>query len=155
MADQRRRPWPLAPSIGGDRARRAIASASLVAYVGLILALTLLMFPNDHPTANLVPFRSMANDWKIGGREFLINFLGNIAAFVPIGRLIPAARRRPTRARDVAIACLALSGSIEILQYLFARRVADVDDVILNVLGGLVGFALARRRPSPINPVAG
>ena len=56
---------------------------------------------------------------------------------------------RPTAAR-VAAACLVVSLAIEALQYRSGHRVADVDDLILNVLGGWLGglaatWALARR----------
>jgi glycopeptide antibiotics resistance protein len=60
---------------------------------------------------------------------------------MPLGFLLPAARRRPTRAWHVATIAASLSAAIEALQYASARRVTDVDDVLLNVAGGLVGYS--------------
>ena len=41
---------------------------------------------------------------------------------------------------------LSLSLAIEGGQYLSGRRVTDVDDLILNTLGTLLGYRLAQRR---------
>ena len=40
--------------------------------------------------------------------------------------------------------CLCLSAMIEVGQYVSGRRVADVDDLILNTLGGLLGYLTLR-----------
>jgi glycopeptide antibiotics resistance protein len=64
--------------------------------------------------------------------------------FFPLGILIPLVWRRLRFWRGIQIA-IALSSSIELVQY-FSRtwinRTADVNDVILNVLGASLGLAL-------------
>jgi glycopeptide antibiotics resistance protein len=80
------------------------------------------------------------------------NARGNVALFIPLGFLIPLVwpRRRFWSGLQIA---LAVSISIEVLQYLsrpWSNRLADVNDVILNVAGAAIGLAvvsLVRWRP--------
>ena len=92
---------------------------------------------------NLVPFRSMIRDWQHGGWPFVINFVGNIVAFVPMGLLPPFIFKRPTKLWEVLVFSLFVSLLIEGGQLYSGRRVPDVDDLILNALGGLLGYLLS------------
>jgi hypothetical protein len=120
--------------------RRAWALLPLSAYVLFLLDITLLEFPANRPRANFVPMRSMIADWTGGGRGLLVNFLGNLVAFMPVGTIPSLAMARRARAWHAALLCLGLSTAIEVGQYASGRRVADVDDVVLNTLGGLLGY---------------
>jgi glycopeptide antibiotics resistance protein len=82
------------------------------------------------------------------------NARGNVMLFFPLGIFIPLVWTRLRFWRGIQIA-IALSVSIELLQYLSSAwgsyRAADVNDVILNVLGACLGLALVsllRLRPS-------
>jgi glycopeptide antibiotics resistance protein len=123
---------------------RKLATAGLALYLALVLGLTLLAFPQDHPPPNWVPLRTMARDLHEQGLPFLVNFLGNLGVFLPFGMLLPVVRREKTTAGQVARWGFVLSAGIELAQYVSGRRVADVDDVLLNVAGGLLGYALFR-----------
>ena len=136
--------------------RKTLIAAVLLAYVAMLLVLTLLLFPLDHPPPNLVPFRSIARDWHDGGRGLLVNLVGNVVAFIPLGLLLPLLRPGGKAPWRVVALSLSLSGTIEASQYLSGRRVADVDDLLLNAAGGLLGYAalvgargLAAVRPRP------
>lgn len=114
-------------------------------YLGALFFLT--MLPASRPVAqynNLVPLKSIIFDLQRGGQLLLINVIGNIIAFMPVGLLVPqlSAWRRSWLA--VAVSALVLSASIEILQRTLTRRVSDVDDVLLNVFGALLGYGLFR-----------
>jgi len=78
-------------------------------------------------------------------RAFCVhNARGNVMLFFPLGILIPLVWRRLRFWRGIQIA-IALSSSIELVQYLsrtWINRTADVNDVILNVLGASLGLAL-------------
>jgi glycopeptide antibiotics resistance protein len=84
------------------------------------------------------------------------NARGNFALFVPLGILLPLVGRR-LRFRSALLIALAVSVGIELAQYLsrpWSNRLADVNDVILNVLGaclGLIIVALLRLR-RPVQP---
>ena len=86
-------------------------------------------------------------------RAFCVhNARGNVMLFIPLGILIPLVWRRLRFWSGVQIA-IALSSSIELVQYLlraWINRSADVNDVVLNVLGASLGLALVfllRLRP--------
>jgi glycopeptide antibiotics resistance protein len=120
--------------------RRILLGATLALYLLTLLLLTLWAFPQPAPPPNLIPFRSISGDLDAGGRRFAVNFLGNILAFLPLGCLLPALHRLFESAGRVALASFLLSGGIESLQYLSGRRVADIDDLLLNTSGGALGF---------------
>ncbi|MEU9208433.1 VanZ family protein [Streptomyces sp. NPDC048415] len=69
--------------------------------------------------------------------------LANALMFVPLGLLLMFVTRQP-RLRRVVLICLALSVLIEATQYVMnAGRTVDVDDVLFNTLGSLIGGVLA------------
>jgi glycopeptide antibiotics resistance protein len=124
--------------------RRSIAKGLLAVYTLFMLTVTLLILGSDHTFVNLVPFRTMAHDWRVGGQSFVINFLGNIIAFMPFGILLPLARKNLTRGWQAVAWTGGFSLAIEVMQYLWAHRIADIDDVILNSLGGALGYLSLR-----------
>ncbi|AOM83069.1 VanZ family protein [Salisediminibacterium beveridgei] len=68
---------------------------------------------------------------------------GNILMFVPFGMLFPfvvsAFSKKQLSIWQIIVASALLSLFIEVNQFLFTLRVANVDDVILNSLGGMIG----------------
>ncbi len=93
---------------------------------------------------NIVPFKVIGeylsnvqtlNDW------FAKNLIGNIVVFIPIGFLVPLFLKR-NRIWHVAIVGIVVSVFIEILQSLLAVGRADIDDIILNTIGLLIGFGI-------------
>lgn len=73
------------------------------------------------------------------------NARGNAALFFPLGILIPLVWSG-IRFRRAILIVIALSISIEVVQYLSSAwgsyRAADVNDIILNVVGASLGFAV-------------
>lgn len=100
------------------------------------------------PGVNLVPFQEIERGLRNRGTNSWTNVVGNIAMFTPLGFAIACLVRRGFWARWAlaTISGLALSAVIEITQHSFGR-VADIDDVILNtggaLVGGLVGAVVA------------
>ena len=86
--------------------------------------------------------RSNQVNQPLTSRIVWINLIGNILLFVPIG-FLPATLWERCRKVSMAMAFgLGVSLLIEISQYFLAVRVVDVDDLILNGLGTLVGFGV-------------
>ena len=149
---RRREPGPspvvVSRSIGDEgpvNVRKWIASVALLAYLALLFHLTLMRFLMPNPGWNLIPLRTILHDFRVGGGEFLVNTVGNVVAFVPMGVLVPVVFEGWGRsARRVAVTSLGLSLLIELAQARSGRRVADVDDLILNTLGGWLGFGVFR-----------
>ncbi|WP_165071867.1 VanZ family protein [Paludisphaera rhizosphaerae] len=127
--------------------------AALILYVSFLLYLTLgnvLGRGSEGRTGtSLTPFKGMARSAWHGGREFWLNDVGNVAVFMPIGAAVLALAPKRGTIRQAALAGFALSALIECLQYASGRGVLDVDDLILNTLGAVLGFYAAdvlRRR---------
>lgn len=76
-----------------------------------------------------------ANPWSF------INLFGNMALFIPFGLFLPLLFPNADAAWKIILSGLCLSLSIEIWQ-LFLPRASDVDDLILNISGTLVGYLL-------------
>ena len=91
---------------------------------------------------NLIPLKTIRDFWQRGSFEQnLINLAGNVAIFIPLGLLPPILWKRWRSGWKTAVLCLLCSLFIESLQ-LFIGRSVDVDDLILNTLGGLLGYGL-------------
>ena len=70
-----------------------------------------------------------------------MNFLGNIVLFVPIGFLVPAVTGCEKMWKTVS-AGIGFSIIIETIQFITSRGCFDLDDVMLNSFGTVVGFGL-------------
>lgn len=125
--------------------KKPIVAVLLAIYLAFIADITLLHFQGE-PGVNLAPFRAIAHDVKEGGRNFVVNILGNLVVFLPLGFAIPVLGGRATRAWHVAVAGALLSAGVELAQYGLGRRVADIDDVFMNTTGSVVGYAISRLR---------
>ncbi len=67
--------------------------------------------------------------------------IGNILMFIPFGFLLPTVFKRLSSFKKAVIIIFSFSFSIEFIQY-FIGRSSDIDDLILNTLGGSLGFML-------------
>lgn len=97
---------------------------------------------------NWVPFQGIQQIWNSGESMYvLVNVLGNIVMFMPIGFLIPLLWKRCETFHWTMLCGFFASLLIETLQ-LFSIRATDVDDLILNTLGACSGwlvFAILNR----------
>ena len=92
------------------------------------------------PRLNLIPLVNLF-DYEIR-REALINLIGNTAMFIPLGIVWPSVFRKLNTHAKVIGAGICISLLIEILQLPFFDRVSDIDDLILNSLGFLMGYGI-------------
>jgi glycopeptide antibiotics resistance protein len=130
---------------------RAATTFLLAAYLLTLGALVFLPFGRGMDLGdriNLDPFFTIDRALDLGPRSASFRLLiGNIVAFVPLGLLLPLVVRSRARFLVTFGAALALSAGIEAGQFAvsswlgYAYRSTDVDDVILNVTGALVGYA--------------
>lgn len=93
---------------------------------------------------NLTPLATIRAIWRHGSAgQRLINLAGNVLFFLPLGLLPPLLwpRRRHWWA---ALALSAGASALIELCQLFIGRSVDVDDLLLNALGGLLGYLLFR-----------
>lgn len=98
---------------------------------------------------NLIPFHTIqsyaAYVFKGGSVSLvaLVNLWGNLALFLPMGILVPILFEPLQKARRFLPFLLVLLFAIEGLQLVTKLGCFDVDDIILNYLGGLFGFLFA------------
>ena len=94
----------------------------------------------------LAPFTGTADLWRAGFVPFVFLFVGNIVCFVPFGFGLPALTRLR---RAVVPLCFLGSLLIEVLQWTFGTGVSQIEDVLLNTLGAVIGYALFRVVQTP------
>ena len=88
---------------------------------------------------NLVPFKEMFR-YTFGSYKFMKNIVGNILLFLPFG-FFASYYLNTRKASAPVLVALIVSLSAEGIQY-YLGRVFDIDDVILNVFGGFLGYLL-------------
>ncbi len=98
-----------------------------------------------HGTVSLVPFASSI-DLIRHATPFTAakNIVGNILLFLPFGILLPLLFEKLRAFWPLAWRAAIMSAAIEVVQIPTQVRATDVDDVILNVVGALVGLLLFR-----------
>ena len=91
---------------------------------------------------NYIPFKTIF--YYLGGNQAFIiskeNILGNIITFAPLGFLLPILYNKFKKLKNIFFISVGVSLSIEIVQLLFNLGSCDIDDLILNVLGSILGF---------------
>ena len=88
---------------------------------------------------NIVPFQEIFR-YEIGSRKFIYNVLGNILIFVPFGYFISRAIK-PRGVATIIIDSVLTSLTVELVQLNIGRSF-DIDDIMLNMVGGIVGYFL-------------
>jgi len=92
--------------------------------------------PNFVPFTTIVPYLLGFKGWIIAG----VNLVGNIALLIPVGFLVPFVYRNMTWKKSVTLGVVA-GLSIEVMQTVLRVGIFDIDDVILNALGVMIGYA--------------
>lgn len=88
---------------------------------------------------NLIPFVHMF-DYAIK-KEAIINFVGNVTMFIPVGIIYPIVYKELNTHWKVIAAGVSLSLCIEMIQ-LPLDRTTDIDDLIMNSLGYVMGYGI-------------
>lgn len=88
---------------------------------------------------NLIPLVHMF-DYAIK-REAIINFVGNVTMFIPVGIVYPIVYKGLNTYWKVIVAGVGLSLCIEMVQLPLDRTV-DIDDLIMNSFGYVIGYGI-------------
>lgn len=94
--------------------------------------------------SNIIPFKNTIDylNGSIHANTDVIinNTLGNILVFLPLGFFLPLLFKRYSKFIKAAAAAAFLSFAIEAIQITMQLGQFDIDDVILNTLGAVIGF---------------
>ncbi|MFI6123844.1 VanZ family protein [Streptomyces sp. NPDC051064] len=130
----------------------AAAFVALVAFSVVLAKVTLTPSPasEDIVTSNLKPGRSLrqyAEDYTFLAACKQAG--GNLLLGAPFGVLLPVLVPRRLRMIRMTVLTVLVMAVVELVQgALVAGRAFDIDDVILNTAGALLGYALVGRRIS-------
>lgn len=95
---------------------------------------------NLEPFVEIKRFYNMLNNGY--GIKAYINLFGNVICFIPFGMFLPSINEKYRVAVKVIILAFLFSLIIETTQLYFMVGIFDVDDLMLNTLGGLIGYIL-------------
>ncbi|MBQ8074448.1 MAG: VanZ family protein [Oscillospiraceae bacterium] len=129
----------------------------LLMYINLAVIIRFTFFPmslvNGHvrpllfnPSAvfpfwiNWTPFVHLSDFAR--RKDFYLNIIGNVAMFIPSGIVLPVVYKQLNTFGKVLLAGAGLSLCIEILQLPFSVRASDIDDLILNTAGVVIGYGI-------------
>ncbi len=129
-------------------------------FVFYILLLVLILFRQRHAvrSVNLIPLRGIlafftGTDLATGGAppldpDFIrglavSNIGGNVAIFIPLGVYVTLFNRDKAIWKNTLLVVL-VSVAVEAVQFTFKMGIGDIDDVLLNGIGGLLGVLLCR-----------
>ena len=130
---------------GGTQVSRgqAVALLLLLCYLGGLVAITFMnRMGNGMQMYQPFPFLAFWEAWNEFTLQVWLNPLLNIAMFVPLGVFLPLAATPFRRWYWMLAAGCGTSLAIEALQYILSRGQADVDDLICNTLGAMLGYCL-------------
>ena len=106
----------------------------LIEYVFLVFCSTVIFRPTGETRQyDFHPF------WSYDRPELLVENIMNVIVFIPIGLLLGCAFKQTTWWKALLIGC-SISITIEALQFWFMKGFSEVDDVMHNTMGCLVGF---------------
>lgn len=134
-------------AVNRKKAGRHIAWLLFFEFVFLVLGMTVFYRHTDSKAVVYSPFWSYVSVWRYRNMAVLHEIILNVLLFVPIGFLWGLqSSKRPKKWQwlSAMILGVSLSAVIELLQYSFKKGCVELDDVIHNTLGCLVGFVLWR-----------
>lgn len=133
--------------------RKQLSLVSLIVLIVYICILIYFVFFSDHYGRvtgftdyryNLKPFaeinRYLTYNHYFTWENLLTNLAGNILVFAPIGFLVPIIKKQGVNLFTIFRISFLLSLFIETVQLVFRIGVFDVDDLIMNTVGGVLGF---------------
>ena len=128
---------------------------SIIIFVIYIIALCYFLFfaesmgrttRGDEYHYNLQPLFEIKRIWRsshiLGMKYVILNYAGNVIAFIPFGYLLPKMVKKKPRLFHTVLFSFEFSLLVELTQLISRTGSFDVDDLILNTFGGLIGYIL-------------
>lgn len=110
-----------------------------IVYVLLLFQLLTSTEMNTNSGLNIVPFTEIFR-YEIGSKLFIFNVIGNIVVFVPFGYFV-SGYIKANKVSHILFISVITSLTVELVQLQIGRSF-DIDDILLNVVGSIIGFLL-------------
>ena len=116
---------------------------SMLIFILYVMCLFEVVTIQDHNygLSNFIPFQEIFR-YEIGSRLFIKNIIGNILLFLPYG-YFASEYLKSKKVWPICFLTMIVTLTIECVQ-LNIGRTFDIDDVILNTMGGILGYFLYR-----------
>lgn len=137
-----------------NRQKRILFIGRALFFIYLLVLIYFLFFSDKYGRTsgtgdyryNLIPFneikRYILYSDKFTSEQILVNILGNVGAFLPFGFFVPITLEGYKSFLKVTFISLVFSACVESIQLMTRVGSFDVDDIILNTVGGAIGFVL-------------
>ena len=99
-------------------------------------------------SVNLIPFKTIIEytlaffNGSMGIGYAIDNLSANLLVFMPMGVYLPYYFKNKLSLKQCFIILFGMVFSVEILQLILRKGLFDIDDIILNVLGGMIGYLI-------------
>lgn len=121
----------------------------LAGVIFIILFATILMdviaggltFNPPYHHLNLKPFSWLFDTYTMGFSRMMSQVISNMIMFIPLGFLLPIVFKSSRSFSKTTLFAFGFSFFVEFFQY-FIGRSSDIDDLILNTLGGIGGYGI-------------
>lgn len=140
-----------------------VVKISLVVYIAILFILLfvrqrgnwwtdLSMFEYARMHLNLIPFRTIGGyvdamiNQTMNFNIPLENLLGNLFMFLPAGMYLPFFSEKVDSIKKCMLGMIPIFFVIELGQFLTKRGAFDIDDLILNMVGAVIGYLLFQSR---------
>ncbi|MBP5609679.1 MAG: VanZ family protein [Lachnospiraceae bacterium] len=144
--------------ISRKKALHILIIASFIIYILALFYLTIgksapVVINGQAQRANLIPFHTIANYGKmiIKGHSLaavaIINLAGNLLLLLPMAVYLPYFIKTLRSFWKDTLTVLGIILLIEIAEYITARGSFDIDDIILNLLGAVIGYGIWKLKP--------
>lgn len=136
---------------------RCLAACALIAYSAILIKFVVFKaiptirmghlrfkFAGPHTgPANLVPFKTIVPQLIGQGNHLInmVNLIGNIIPFMPIGLLAPLVFRSISWQKALVLGVVT-GLTFEVMEVIFRVGIFDVDDVIANAFGVMFGYGV-------------
>lgn len=125
-----------------NKSKKRFHDLLLYAVIGiyLFILIVLLFFKaSSLKSVNLIPFQFIVDYWMDKKPLAISNVLGNVALFVPMGIYLTTLNTKRRGWMNMLLIVL-FSALVELMQFVFAVGVTDIDDLLLNAAGGFLGI---------------
>jgi glycopeptide antibiotics resistance protein len=98
-------------------------------------------------SSNFIPFKTIIFYLFLADINLNIriqNLAGNFIGFIPLGFILPLLWNKFSNLKVIFITTFSLSLTYEVLQLIIGLGSFDIDDLILNTLGGALGFCIVK-----------